>query len=271
MTSSDDDARKVLSDVGEEILTALTAVVRAAHQALSHAPGGMSRTALVNPSNTMVGDCAPEKFSRAKYTEDRQNLRRLLLEPFVARVEVDWGPSARRSVQTLYFPRRSAVGMLDAIRGANFVTSGAALGRLAEYEAGETAYIEVPGGEREGRILKRTVLTPAQQDGVWDALIGIFETMPWGDVLDLLRHESLRRALEEIKREQAGPLAVEDILGHILKEAADAALERHRIRRKVVDRIALRDQPILDKFQGAIFRLPLVARVIRTEGTVASA
>ena len=34
------------------------------------------------------------------------------------------------------------------------------------------------------------------------------------------------------------------------------------IRRKVVDRIALRDQPILDKFQGQVFRLPLDRQVI---------
>jgi ABC-type multidrug transport system ATPase subunit len=47
-----------------------------------------------------------------------------------------------------------------------------------------------------------------------------------------------------------------------MQEAADAAFERHRIRRKVVDRIALRDQPILDKFQGETFRVPLDRQVM---------
>lgn len=45
-------------------------------------------------------------------------------------------------------------------------------------------------------------------------------------------------------------------------EAATWELERQRVRRKVVDRIALRDQPILDKFQGEIFRLPLNRQVM---------
>ena len=48
----------------------------------------------------------------------------------------------------------------------------------------------------------------------------------------------------------------------LLQEAVAADFERNRIRRKVVDRIALRDQPILDKFQGEIFRLPLDRQVM---------
>jgi UvrD-like helicase C-terminal domain len=210
----------------------------------------------------MVGESKPERFQRTRNNEEREHLRRLLLEPFVARVEVDWQTGGARSVETFYFPRRSAGGLLDVIRGARFVTSGAALGRLAEYEAGDTACIEVGGREREGRILKRTVLTPTQQDGLWDALVRNFEATPWGDVLDLLRHESLREVLDDIKRGQAAPVAVEDIVGKLAQEAANVEFERRRIRRKVVDRIALRDQPILDRFQGEIFRLPLDRQVM---------
>src|SRR5690606_10187462 len=54
----------------------------------------------------------------------------------------------------------------------------------------------------------------------------------------------------------------EDILGQLQEQAAAVELERQRIRRRVVDRIALRDQPILDKFQGEIFRLPLNHQVM---------
>src|SRR6266851_2982704 len=35
-----------------------------------------------------------------------------------------------------------------------------------------------------------------------------------------------------------------------------------RLRRKVVERIELRDRPVMDKFQGEIFRLPLDRQVI---------
>ncbi len=106
------------------------------------------------------------------------------------------------------------------------------------------------------------MFNPTLHDGLWDALVKKFEAMPWGDVLEMLRHESLRQALEEIKRGRIGPLADEDILGSLLQEAANVEFERQRIRRKVVDRIALRDQPILDKFQGEIFRLSLDRQVM---------
>lgn len=259
-SETDDDRKQVVTDVGEEILAAMTTVVQAAQRALSEAPAGISAMALANPSNMMVGEAKAEKNIGAINTENRTNLRRLLLEPFVARVEVAWNSEGEQTVQTYYFPRRSAAGLVRAIKDAQFVTSGAALGRLAEHEAGDSVYIEFGGREREGLILKRIVLDPKQQDGLWDALLRKFESTPWGDVLELLRHESLRQALDELKR--AGPLAVEDFVGRLMQEAADAEAERHRIRRKVVDRIALRDQPILDKFQGEIFRLPLDRQVM---------
>jgi hypothetical protein len=209
----------------------------------------------------MVG---PDKAVRridAMNSDQLQNLRRLAREPFVARVEVDWGGSTQ-GVQTYYFARPSASDVATAIEGAQLITSATPLGRLAEHEAGESALIRTPGGFREGHILKRAVFNPAFQDGLWNALVKRFEAMPWGDLLNMLGQESLRGVLEEIKRFRAGPLAVEDIVGRLVQEAAIAELARQRIRRKVVDRIALRDQPILDKFQGEIFRLPLDRQVM---------
>jgi UvrD-like helicase C-terminal domain len=250
-----EDQERILNEVGEEILVALTAVAQAAQRSLSEAYDRVSTNSLANPSNLMVGRGNAERYIDAVNSAARENLLRLLHEPFVARVEVDWGGDG---VQTYYFSRPSAAGLMGAINNGQLVTSGAALGRLAEHEAGDSAVVR----GREGSIVKRTVFNPTQQDGVWDALVRKFEAMPWGDLLEMLRQESLRRALEGIKRGRAGAIAEEDILGRLMQEAADAAFERHRIRRKVVDRIALRDQPILDKFQGEIFRLPLDRQVM---------
>jgi hypothetical protein len=258
----DNEREQTLNDVGEEIFAALADVAQAAQRALSKAPSGISAMSLANPSNVMVGEDKAERYIDAINSANRDNLRRLLREPFVARVEVDWGGEGGQSVRTYYFARPSAAGLMGAIKDGQLVTSGAALGRLAEHEAGDSAVVELSGGKREGHILKRTVFHPTQHEGLWDALVKKFEAMPWGDVLEMLRHESLRQALEEIQRVRAGPPAEEDILGLLLQEGADAAFERYRIRRKVVDRIALRDQPILDKFQGEIFRLPLDRQVM---------
>jgi hypothetical protein len=206
----------------------------------------------------MVGDAKPERFLHSLNTEQRDHLRRLLLEPFVARVEVDWEDG--RAVQTLYFARRSAAGLTRAIKGAQFISSGAQLGHLAEYEVGDTASLELNGRERTARILRRAVVEPKQHGAEWDALVKNFESVPWGEALEILRHESLRKALEALRR--AGVVAAEDIVGLLLQETVEAVQKHQRIRRKVVDRIALRDRPVLNKFQGAIFRLPLDRQVL---------
>jgi hypothetical protein len=252
-----DDQNQILIGAAEHILDALGEVASAARWSLAGGEIG-SRTGLANPSNMMVGDAMPEKFLHNLKVEQRDHLRRLLLEPFVARVDVDWEDG--RPVQTLYFARRSAAGLTGAIKGAQFISSGAALGHLAEYEAGEIASIELNGREKTARILTRVVVEPKQRSADWDALVQSFQRVPGGEAFEILRHQSLRKALEALRR--AGLVAAEDIVGQLLQEATEAVQENQRIRRKVVDRIALRDRPVLNKFQGAIFRLPLDRQVL---------
>jgi hypothetical protein len=140
LSKSKEGRRQVVYHVGEEILTALQAVFLTAQRALAYAPSG-STVNLAIPSNMMVGEAKAERFDHARKSEVREQLRRLLIEPFVARVEVEWESEGERSLETIYFPRRSAAGLTSAVKGALFVTSGAALGALAEHEAGETAVI----------------------------------------------------------------------------------------------------------------------------------
>ena len=82
-----------------------------------------------------------------------------------------------------------------------FVTSGVAIGHLAEYEAGDTARIESRGNERTGRILTCVVLEPTQHAELWDALVSKFEKLPWGDVLEVLPHESAAAPMRTDPRE----------------------------------------------------------------------
>jgi hypothetical protein len=251
------DKETVLSEVGEQILTALDEVARTAEDVLVRGPSGMSPSSLVNPSNPMVGGAKAEKFIQAKNAQQREIFRRLLDEPFVARVDVDWTPEGRPVSETFYFPRLGTGGI--GVKGANFVSALAALGELAECEIGETVSIETRWGTRKGLILKRVELIPTTSEGLWDAFVEDFDIVPWGDVLHLLREQSLRRAIDAFSRE---PSAVDDIVGQLMQEAAAATAERLRIRRKVIDRISLRDRPILDRFQGHIFRLPLDRQVL---------
>ena len=242
---SSDGKQKTLNDVGEQILTALDEVARSAADALARGPS--------------VGDAKPEKRIQAKNVEERAIFRKLMDEPFLARVGVDWNLEGRPVVETFYFPRLATGGI--GISGARFVSALAALGELAECKAGDTVSIDVRRDTRKGRILKRVELTPTTSEGLWDALVEDFGIVPWGDMLRLLRHRSLRHAIAAFGRDRLGA-AVEDVVGQFMQEAAAASAERLRIRRKVIDRIALRDRPILDRFQGRIFRMPLDRQVL---------
>ena len=44
--------------------------------------------------------------------------------------------------------------------------------------------------------------------------------------------------------------------------AKDASSAREKLKRKVIERLSLRDQPILDRYQGEVFRLPLDRRLV---------
>lgn len=121
--TTDDNQKQTLIATAEGILGALSEVCAAAQTSLASGEIG-SRSTLAAPSNMMVGDARQERFLQTLNTEQRDHLRRLLQEPFVARVEVDWQDG--RPVETLYFARRSAAGLTDAIKGARFISSGAA-------------------------------------------------------------------------------------------------------------------------------------------------
>ncbi|WP_253575077.1 ATP-dependent helicase [Bradyrhizobium japonicum] len=256
-----DSRDQVLVNLGDEILTAMATVSEAAGIALSKPNRGASVTALAVPSNRMVGEAKAERHMLASNAEARTALARLVEDPFVARVDVEWPKGGPRQT-TYYFARRSAAGLTTAIEGAAFVASGAKLGALAEYEAGETVIIEINGVDHKARIVRRAIVTPQMREGLWDAVLANFEIRNWGEILELLRAESLRIGLDGLKRKLAGPTEIEDIVGRLLAEAAEADAERGRLRRKVVDRIALRDRPVLNKFQGEVYRLPLDRQVI---------
>src|SRR5215472_15259014 len=124
----EDDRDQTINDVGERIFAALAQVAAAAQRSLSDAPSGISTGAPANPANPMVGVDRAEREISAINSANRENLRRLLREPFVARVEVDWGGASGQSVGTYYFARPSAAGLAGAIKDGQLVTSGAALG-----------------------------------------------------------------------------------------------------------------------------------------------
>lgn len=197
---------------------------------------------------------------RGRSFSDIDVLRRQSFVPFTIRIEAVDEESGKQT--TIYVSR------LGSAKGkhAPVVNYLAPLGRLAEAEPGEV--IEVPLPHRPGKKVLREFLVelamrfePQKSTGVWDAIQvqvllrkarrlqiaslrrlvqTVVDTTPVAEDTDALRAQ---RALDELEIERTQPNVVEGW------------------RRRVVEQMRLRDQPILDRHQGRVFRMPLNARL----------
>src|SRR6266545_1382148 len=134
----------------------------------------------------------------------------------------------------------------------NLVSYRATLGRLASLPVGYEFNFKVKGTVVE--IRERAKLRPVEREDGWDSRNTVVES----DSLGVITIESLRALLREI----TGAELTEDLLEQILAEEKlkDNIIEG--VRRSVIEKMGLRDQPILDQYQDEIFRLPLDKRLL---------
>jgi hypothetical protein len=104
------------------------------------------------------------------------------------------------------------------------------------------------------RVLERAQLNPEALADGWDSRKTKVEAEHFGP----LTIESLRALLTEV----AGEEGTEDLLGQLLAEETVKANIIDGVRRSVITKMGLRDQPILDQYQDEIFRLPLDKRLL---------
>ena len=121
--ASSDNKKEVVIGVGDEVLAALGTIADVARQTLGGKSFGVSTSGLINSSNMMVGVGNPERHAHALNTDLREALRRLLFEPFVSRIEVEW-KNENRPRQTFYLARLSAAGLNNA-GSTRLLTNGA--------------------------------------------------------------------------------------------------------------------------------------------------
>lgn len=178
-------------------------------------------------------------------------LRQLTEEPYIARIlaEDDEGQHT-----TFYFARTMPLqssslkeldGSLASYRGP--------LGRLAEREPGDEVTVRLKKGEATYTVIEKVRLRPAQSNEGWD---GRNDRIQTEDLVITI--QSLRAYLETL----APRPEVEDLLAEIEATANAGEAIQEGLRRRVVDRISLRDEAVLDKYQGDVFRLPLNRRLM---------
>ena len=187
--------------------------------------------------------------SRASLAGVRQGAELLLQEPAIVRIVVQWQQPSRDRKTFLICRGASAGGPeVDEVPVASYRSS---VGRLAEHKLGEVATVRIGDKEHTGTIIERQQWSPIL-DELWDAKDCAYEVEGWQRFIIA----SIRRFIEDVRPTTDSSL---DAIDAAAEEAENVLHERDR---RAIDRIALRDQPILDKHQGAVFRMPLDRRVL---------
>lgn len=229
--------QNTLAPIAQEVLDKLQDVATAARAWLQD-PRGPSANTLVPGS---VSDAALRNLGQVNQ-QNRAAYERLSKEPIVSRVVVEDEGGAQH---TRFFCRADQ-GMAE--RGVvSYLTKW---GRLASIPVGDE--FVAPDGQT-WIVVSKAGLRPNEANGAWDA----FSVVQRED-LPSVTIESMRALLHAELATHSG----QDLLDQILSAEAKKATMVEGIRRSVVTRMGLRDQPILDKFQDEIFRLPLSHKVV---------
>lgn len=114
--------------------------------------------------------------------------------------------------------------------------------------------VQIHGKEHTVKIIERQKWFPIHPDDLWDAKDCEYEVEAWQEIVTSVRHfvevENVQQPIRERPLDTIYVLAEEEEKVH-----------RERFRR-AIRRIELRDQPILDKHQDEIFRMPLNHRIL---------
>ncbi|OPB00300.1 ATP-binding domain-containing protein [Pseudomonas synxantha] len=241
MTQSlNDESKRHIEQVAGEALAQLESIAEASKSKLLD--GRTLGSDALASINTMTSSSAIQRLDQISQA-NRESYRVLVAEPAIARVVV---VDEEGEEKTYYICRTTPVSGFP-----NLASYRAPVGRLASLAIG--AEFTLPNGTVV-EVLERAQLRPNALANGWDSRDTVVETEHFGP----LTIESLRALLTEV----AGEEVTEDILGQLLAEETVKANIIDGVRRSVITKMGLRDQPVLDQYQDEIFRLPLDKRLL---------
>lgn len=226
--------------VANESVSRLADIADAATRELS-SPRTISGESLAYPNATNV-PTALESLSKSirAVSESHELLTR---EPAIARVRVSDSQGQER---TYYICRTAPVGGI-----ANLASYRSPVGRLASLPVGES--IVLPNGDQL-QVVERMTLHPVREREAWDSKRTVIDTTSFGPftVISLL---DFIKTLRDIQ-------GVDDILEQIQAEEKLSESLVAGLQRSVIVKMGLRDLPILNCIQDAIFRLPIDRQLV---------
>lgn len=230
-----------VKDAAQDILMSIETISEKADAELTNAGRFHSLQHLVN--NTLTGFAAVNKLAGVRSNNISSN-EALVAEPAIARVVVKHSDGHK---MTYYFCRKGSLVGLEYITLAQL---NAPIGRIAALPVGEEYELK---DDQYLTVLENIRFTPQNSNQAWDAIKAEFRGEGYAKTI-----ESLRALMSQMGAETVN----EDVLADLLNEESDAQIITDGIRRRVIDKMDLRDQPILDQYQDKIFRLPLNSQLL---------
>lgn len=235
-----EDSKIQIESVASEVLSTIERIAKAAKNKRDETrQSGSEALATINTLNSIK---AANNYDRITQS-NQESYQVLVKEPAIARVLV---VNQAGEQITYYICRATPVNGFS-----NLASYRAPIGRLASLDIGSD--FTLPNGTVV-KVLERTRLRPSEKAVGWDSIDSIIESESFGPVTI----ESLRGLLTEA----AGEEVAEDIVAQLLAEETEKSNLIKGVRRSVITKMGLRDQPILDQYQDEIFRLPLNKRLL---------
>jgi hypothetical protein len=245
LSDAEIERSELLKILAGEILAAFESIANAARIRLGQTPRGPRLEAFA-----VINQATAEKVVKAlsEIQEGTElDCRKLLLEPAVARLVIADDDDNR---ETIYV---SAAGTVDPIK-VKLCSYMSAKGQLVPLSVGDFKNIKLPGGTKTFEVLEKVTFSPVEVLVGWDAKPAIVHSEQNGPTTVV----SLRDLLAQAGVSE-GDL---DALDQLLAEADAKNNVFEGLQRSILTAMQLRVQPILDRFQDEIFRLPLDSRLV---------
>lgn len=241
------DTKNQIEAVADSTLNTFEAVANAARTNLrgTASSSGAEAFASINTFTSTEALRTQEKINR----ENAEGYRLLTYEPAIARVAV-CDEDGKRFVY--YICRTAPVPVGD--KDVKLASYRSPVGRLAALSVGDEFTVRADGKDISVEILEKAQLHPALVEREWDSRNTVLEGADYG----FITVESLRKLLS--RGVAAEPDAT--LLERQLEEEQESANLVEGRRRSVIVKMGLRDQPVLDRYQDEIFRLPLNSRLL---------
>ncbi len=238
--SLDKNGSEYVERIAEEVLAKFQQISTTAEQQLKEEIDDSAAT-LAQPQTWTSGDAA--RKLRAIGAEVSKSTGKLSHEPAIARVVA---LNDKGEQEAFYVCRATPI---SGIKGLASYRSP--VGRLASIPVGDE--MTIPGaGSFE--VLEQAQLHPQFADDAWDSRNSVVESALAGPITI--------RSFREFLEETPGATEPGSILDELLADESQKTNILDGLRRKVLTKMGLRDQPILDKFQDEIFRLPLNSKLL---------